>query len=296
LSIVRRGLSEAVAPSQIIVSGGAAGAAHNIVSNKLCSASVLLLRVAAACAHERSMERACGSGEIPIGMGSMMQWIASPHVKARTTGAVYFLYFAMAILGGVLTPGTASDILAHEALFRWGFAISLVSLALYVALAALFYNLFKPVNRTLALIAAFFSLMGCAMQAFSSLFELAPFVVTGASQFKSAFNPSQLHGLAQMFVDLSSQTGYIGIVFFALFDLAIGYMIFKSTFLPRVLGVLMAIAGLGWLAFLSPPFANHVLIFLEVPGFLAEFLLMLWLLVRGVNLNRWDEQELMARS
>jgi hypothetical protein len=229
-------------------------------------------------------------------MGSLMQWIAAPHVKARTIGAVYFLYFAMAILGGVLTPGTASDILAHQALFRWGFAISLVSLALYVALAALFYNLFKPVNRTLALIAAFFSLMGCAMQAFGSLFELAPFVVTGQSQLKSAFNPSQLHGLAQMFVDFSGQAGYIGIVFFALFDLAIGYMIFRSTFLPRILGVLMAIAGIGWLAFLSPPFANHVLIFLEVPGFLAEFSLMLWLLVRGVNLNRWDEQERKARS
>ncbi len=70
----------------------------------------------------------------------------------------------------------------------------------------------------------------------------------------------------------------------------IGYLILRSTFLPRILGALMVIVGLGWLLFLSPPLANRLLIYIEVPGFVAEAALMLWLLVIGVNVERWEEQ------
>jgi hypothetical protein len=75
-----------------------------------------------------------------------------------------------------------------------------------------------------------------------------------------------------------------------LFLLLIGYLIFRSTFLPRILAALIALAGLGWLTFLWPPVANHLLIYIEVLGFLAELLLMLWLLLMGVNAERWNEQ------
>jgi Domain of unknown function (DUF4386) len=210
--------------------------------------------------------------------------------RSRITGVVYLLYFLTAILGAVLTPGTANDIVAHEPLFRWGFAVSTLSLGLYVAVVALFYNLFRPVNRNLALLAAFFGIVGCTVQAFGSLFQLAPLVVLGGSQYKSAFNPDQLHALAQMLLDLSAQAGYIGIVFFGAFDIVIGSLIFRSTFLPRVLGVLMVLAGLSWLTFLSPPLANHLMTPIEILGFLAEAALMLWLLVLGVNVQRWNAQ------
>jgi uncharacterized protein DUF4386 len=214
---------------------------------------------------------------------------ASPRPKARTTGVVYLLFFLTAILGATITPGTANDIVAHETTFRLGFAISLLSLAFYVALTALFYNLFRHVNRNVALLAVLFSLVGCTVQAFGSLFQLAPFVVLGDSQDPSAFSAQQLHALAQMLLNLSVPAGYIGIVFFGVFDILLGYLIFRSTFLPRVLGVLMVVAGLGWLIFLAPPLANHVLIFIEVPGFIAELALMLWLFIRGVNTQRWNE-------
>ena len=210
--------------------------------------------------------------------------------RSRSTGVVYLLYFLTAILGAVLTPGTPNDIVVHEPLFRWGFAVSTISLALYVAVIALFYNLLRPVNRNLALLAAFFGIVGCAVQAFGSLFQLAPLVVLGGSQYKSAFNSDQLHALAQMLLDLSVQAGYIGIVFFGAFDIVIGYLIFRSTFLPRVLGVLMVLAGLSWLSFLSPPLANHLLTPIEIIGFLAEAALMLWLLVLGVNVQQWNAQ------
>jgi len=237
------------------------------------------------------MEAAREHRNVTTGMGSVIQRIAaSQGIRARFVGVVYLLFFLTAILGALLTPGTASDILGHQALFRWGFAVSLISLAFYVALTALFYNLFRPVNRTLALLAAFFSLVGCAMQAVGSIFQLAPLVLLGGTEFSSAFNVQQLHALAQMFLNLNIQAGYVGIVFFGLFDIAIGCLILRSSFLPRILAVPMVVAGLTWLVFLSPPLANYLLTPIQVIGFLAEAALMLWLLVIGVNVQRWKEQ------
>jgi hypothetical protein len=222
----------------------------------------------------------------------MMERIAtSQRLRARIIGVVYLLFFLTAILGALLTPGTPTDIMAHQALFRWGFAVSLISLAFYVALTVLFYILFRPVNRTLALLAAFFSLVGCVVQAVGSVFQLAPLVLLSGNQ-SSAFNVQQLQAMAQTFLNLNVQAGYVGIVFFGLFDIAIGLLIWRSTFLPRILGVPMVVAGLTWLAFLSPPLANYLVTPIQVIGFLAEAALMLWLLVRGVNLQRWKEQAL----
>ena len=224
---------------------------------------------------------------------------ASLHPRARVTGVVYLLYFLTAIVGefffrGLVVDGdaaaTANNILAHESLFRLGLATGLISTAFYVAVTALFYDLFKTVSRSLSLLAAFFSLVGCAILAFASLFQLAPLVVLGGSQYLSVFKVEQLRALALMFLELNTQAGNICVVFFGVYCLLIGYLIFRSTFLPRLLGVLMALAGLGWLTFLSPPLANHLSPYNLVLGFLAELALMLWLLVRGVNVQRWKEQ------
>jgi len=113
--------------------------------------------------------------------------------------------------------------------------------------------MFKPVNRSLSLLAALFSLLGCANDLLS-LFNVAPYKINS-------------------------------LVFFGPYCLLIGYLIFKSTFLPRILGVLMAFAGLGWLIFLSP-LAIHLSTYLKILGFVAEMSLMLWLLVMGVNIPK----------
>lgn len=227
---------------------------------------------------------------------------ASPRTRARLTGVVYLLFFVTAVLGSVIAPGisgpgatgdaaaTASNIMAHQTAFRVGWALDLTSTAFYVALMALFYQLFKPVNRTLALLAAFLGLVGCAVTAFGNLFQLAPLVVLGGSPYLSVFNPQQLHALALLFLNLNVQVGYIALVFFGGFQIVLGYLIFASTFLPRIIGALIALAGVGWLTFLSPPLANQLLTPLEVLGIVAEASLMLWLLVRGVNSRRWTEQ------
>jgi Domain of unknown function (DUF4386) len=96
--------------------------------------------------------------------------------------------------------------------------------------------------------------------------------------------------MALMFLELNAQAANIYLIFFGFYDLLIGYLIFRSAFLPRVLGVLMVIAGVGWLTFLSPPLANSLSPTNLVLGFLAELLLMLWLLVMGVNVQRWKER------
>ena len=234
-------------------------------------------------------------------MRKIIEWAvgASPRFKARITGVVYLLYFLTAIVGefffrGLVVDGdaaaTANNILAHESLFRLGLATGLISTACYVAVTALFYDLFKTVSRSLSLLAAFFSLVGCAILAFASLFQLAPLVVLGGSQYLSVFKVEQLRALALMFLELNTQANNICVAFFGVYCLLIGYLIFKSFFLPRILGVLMALAGLGWLTFLSPPLANHLSPYNLVLGFLAELSLMLWLLVMGVNVQRWQEQ------
>ncbi len=215
---------------------------------------------------------------------------ASPRSRARITGVIYLLFFLTAVLGAFFTPATAKDILAHEASFRLGWALTLISTACYVALMALFYQLFKYVSRSLALLAAFFGLVGCVITALQSLFQLAPLAVLGHSQYLSVINVKQLQALAQQLLDLNAQAGYIALVFFGVFQLLIGYLILRSTFLPRILGALIALGGLGWLTFLYPPLATSLLIYLMVLGILAEVPLMLWLLVMGVNAERWNEQ------
>jgi len=136
-------------------------------------------------------------------------------------------------------------------------AVNLIAYAFYIAVTLLFFYMFKPVNRILSLLAAILSLVGCADDVLG-LFNPAP---------------NKINSL----------------VFFGPYCLLIGYLIYKSTFLPRILGVLMAVAGLGWLILLLP-LANQLSTNIKVLGFLAEVSLMLWLIVKGMNVQRWKEQ------
>jgi hypothetical protein len=223
----------------------------------------------------------------------------SPRPSARTIGVVYLSYFLTAIMAVVLVRGivvtgdaaaTATNILAHESLYRSGFAVGLIGTALYVVMTALFYGLFRPVNKPLALLAAFFSLVGCAIQGSGSLFQIAPVVIFGGERYLHLFSLVQLQALAMLFLNLYAQAGYIHIIFFGLFDFTIGCLIYQSTFLPRTLGVLMAFAGVGWLTFLWPPLAEHLSPFIDILGFVAELALMVWLLVMGINVQQWKER------
>jgi uncharacterized protein DUF4386 len=228
---------------------------------------------------------------------------SSPRLKARMAGGLWLLYVSIAGLAafarrGLIVSGeaaaTATNILRHEPSFRLGFAADLLAIVCYIAVTAIFYDLFKPVNRTVALLGAFFSLVGCTIQGSAGLFELAPLVVLGGTEHSIVFNLEQLQAIAYMFLKLYPQAYSIALVFFAFYSLLLAYLILKSTFLPRILGVLMALAGFAWLSFLSPPFgAKYLHPYLLAAGS-GEALLILWLLVFGVNEQRWKEQAIAA--
>jgi hypothetical protein len=212
--------------------------------------------------------------------------------KDRTIGVVYLLYFVSAIaslllLKGVAVPGnpaaTAQNILLHEPVFRASFSFNLIATAFYVALTALLYGLFEPVNRVISMLAAFFSLMGCAVQTFGSIFQLAPLVIFRGDASIATSNLNYLQTLSLIFLKFQAQAFNVGLVFFAFYCLLIGYLIFRSTLLPRFLGALMLAAGLGWLTFLVPSLAAQFSRYTQTLGFLAELSLMLWLLIKGVD-------------
>ena len=229
---------------------------------------------------------------------------ASPRLKARIAGVFYLITFVTAIFSEFFVQArlvvdgdaatTATNILAHEFMFRSAVAAGLIGIASYVAVTALLYELLKPVNRSLSLLAAFFSLMGCALWFVGCVFRLAVFVVLGGAQYLSVFKPEQLQALALVFLKLNGRAFSVGMVLFGFYCLLLGYLIFRSTFMPRILGMLVAIAGLGDLIgtfanFLSPTFAHHLDPYIGLPALIGELSLMLWLLVIGVNVSRWKE-------
>ena len=227
----------------------------------------------------------------------------SPRTRARIAGAVYLLFFLTAVLGALIPPNasgpggvsgdaaaTARSIVANQASYELSVALGLISTAFYVALMGLFYLLFRPVSRTLSLLLAFFGLVGCAITAVASLFQLAPLAILDGGSYLTVFDVKQLQALALLFLHLNAQARAVALAFFGVFQLLLGYVIYRSTFLPRILGVLIALAGLGWLTFLSPPLSAFLSNELEVVGFVAEAALMLWLLVMGVNAERWQQR------
>jgi len=223
-------------------------------------------------------------------------WSLRP--SARTIGVVYLLYFLTAFLSaflmkGLVVPGdaaaTANSILTHEASYRLGFAADLIANAIYIAVTALFYRLFGPVNWSLSLVAAFVSLVGCAIQIFGGLLQLAPLVVLRDAQLAQVFTVEQLQTAALLSTTLHGQVFNISLVLFAFYDLLLGYLIFRSAFLPRIIGAVLMCAGAGWLTFVWPPLAAAVSPYVLPLGALAEIVLMLWLLAKGVNVSKWQE-------
>jgi hypothetical protein len=174
---------------------------------------------------------------------------ASPRFKARMAGVLYFF--------SLLTAGFA-ETFAHGWLNYAGGYIAIAGMA---AMTLILYDILKPVDRSLALLAAFFAFVGLTFEA----------------------------------LRLQPQGLNIALVFHGLYCILIGYLIFRSTFLPRILGVLMAFGGLGWLTYLSNPLVNYLSPYNLASGLLGDVSVFLWLLVMGLNVQRWKQQAIAAR-
>src|SRR6202165_4344602 len=229
----------------------------------------------------------------------------SPKQLARMAGALYLINivggaFAISIFPAMLlvagnAAATAHNIQTHELLYRSGLAVHVVVTVTNVPLALIFYELFKVVNRRLALLDAFFILVATAIEAAGLVNQFAPLVLLGSGPYTSALPAAQLQALAYIPWNLSSNEYSLHTVFFAFDIITAAYLVFRSTFLPRAIGVLLAIDGLAYLVysftfFLAPGFAAQLVPWLQFPALVGEGSLCLWLLVVGVNVERWEKR------
>ncbi len=229
----------------------------------------------------------------------------SPQVYARIGGVLYLIIIVVGIFdeafvrNRIIVSGdataTAANIRSLESLWRFGIAAEFFLLICAVALTLIFFVLLRPVSRDLALLAVFFNLVSVAVEAAVQLYLLGALFPLGKAEYLRAFEPEQLYALASLSVKSHSYGFGVALIFFGCVCLILGYLIFKSGFLPKALGVLMQIAGLSYLTdsfalILAPTFANRIFPAVLVPAFVGEASLCLWLLVKGVNVEKWEEK------
>lgn len=227
-----------------------------------------------------------------------------PRAKARLAGVLFVLYIVSGTWGYTVSQRfvssgdgavTAADILSHQGLFRGAIAANLIAQAFYLVVTVLFYDLFKPVDRTASRLAAFFNLTSCAIAAFDSVFQLGALDVLKA-QYLTVFTLQQQQSLALVFLRLNVRALDMGQIFFGLQWIVIGYLILRSSFLPRLLGAIGVFSGLWYLTRLYPPLVGALMPYsLAVPG-IGVILLVLWLTIVGVDGQRWVEAAKTARE
>ena len=225
----------------------------------------------------------------------------SPKAWGRIAGACYLGIFVAGEIYSLLVPNlglfntidaaTLDHIVSHQTAFWAGYPFFLLVVAFRLILMLLFYELFKPVNKSINLLAVYFNIVATTMQAAMAVTLLAPLVLLGGLHSLTALPAEQAHALALAALQLYNPIYYIALAFFGCYDLLLGYLAFQSTFLPRPIGVLLGLAGLGWLTFFVPPIATHLLPYNVFAGLIGEGLTILWLLVKSVNAQKWREQE-----
>jgi hypothetical protein len=222
----------------------------------------------------------------------------NPRLNARIAGLLYLFVviassFALVTVSGLMVRGdpaaTAANILAAEPMYRLAIAATLLSAIAYTAVVALLYALFKPVNRTLAIVSAFIGLAGCAASATFLVNQLAVLPLLESA------DAAQTPELARHALRLATLGNTLSLVFFGFYCLTLSALVFGATFLPRVLGVFLLIAGAGWLlgnlgAIIAPDLLGGVSRYLIPVSGLGEFLFTLWLLAMGINPEKWRAQ------
>jgi len=227
----------------------------------------------------------------------------SPQVYARTGGALYLYIivaggFGESFRGKLIESGdataTANKILAAEQMYRISVAAELLHLVCAVVLSLIFYVLLRPVSKNLVLLATFFGLISVAVEAVSRAGLFAVLFPLGGAEYLKAFEPRQLHALAYLSLRLYDYGFAISLVFFGCCLFLYGYLIFRSDYFPRFLGVLPMMGALCYLInsfalFAAPAFAARIFPAILVPAGLSELILCLWLLVKGVNVAKWEK-------
>ena len=218
----------------------------------------------------------------------------------RIAGVLFILTMIGGFFGEFYVPNrlvvsrdaaaTAKNIVEYNFLFRLGFAGYLIEAMCDIALSLVMYVILRPVHRNLALLSAFFGLVSTSVFAVGELFFFGSTLILGGSDYLKTFSPDQLSALALLFVKMY---GLAAGIFMALYGTATairGYLIYRSGFLPRALGILLMVAGAGFVVrnfvlILKPAYASNLFL---APMFIAGLSLMLWMLVKGVDVAKWE--------
>jgi uncharacterized protein DUF4386 len=191
---------------------------------------------------------------------------------------------------------TAANILANRSLYRLAFTVFMVEMAAQVAMVALFYDLLKPVDRSVARLGAMMGLAGSVIKTFARVFYYAPLILLGGAPWLSALGPAQLAALSLVSVRINNQGAAMALVFFGFETALHGWLIYRSAFLPRFLGVLAMVGGVGWLTWLWPPLGSRAFVFVVLFAIAGAVVTAGWLLIRGVDDAKWRERAALAAT
>lgn len=230
----------------------------------------------------------------------------SPQKTARIAGILYLVIALVSIVphfympDALIVPGdaaaTAQNIMASEPLFRASIGSELVILLSEIVLSVLLYVLFRPVSKSLSLIAAVSRLVMATIHGINLINHFFVLMLLRGDAYRAVFGADQLNALVQLFLDAHNYGFAIGVAFLTLHAAVLGYLIFQSGYFPRVLGGLFVIASLGYLidsiGILLLPGYETTPAFLALPIVIAELAFPLWLLIKGVNIARWKERAL----
>lgn len=220
---------------------------------------------------------------------------------SRIAGFCYLIVIATGIFSEVFVRqslsvsndalATAQNIKTHEMLFRWGFVADLINFVIGLPTILIIYHIFKKVNKLLLQLALAFVIIQTAIIAVNLLNQISPLLILSNDTYLNAFQPNQLAALSLLSLNIQIQGYAIGLVFFGFYCLIIGYVIYKSNIVPKLLGILYAFAGLCYLInsftmFLSKGFSNPLFLYLAIPIFIGELSLCLWLLIKGIDSSK----------
>ena len=229
----------------------------------------------------------------------------SPQRYARIAGILHLAIILLGMFGELYVRGTlvvAGDAAATSAaisasplLWRAGIAGDLLMHIFDVPVIVVLYYLLRPVSRSLALFATLINLVQTAVLVANKMNLLVPLFLMENSTYLIAFSPEQLHALSYLAITAHGYGFGIGLIFFGVACLTRGYLIFKAGYLPKILGVLMAIAGLSYLVnsfalLLAPSLASALFPGVLIPALVGELSLTLWLIFKGVNMERWRQR------
>jgi hypothetical protein len=229
----------------------------------------------------------------------------SPKIYASVAGALYLIniifgFFAIAYVEGKIvvdnSAATVNNIVRYEFLYRLGILAHIIILLTNVPLALIFYRLFRIVNKNATLLVIFFTLIGTAIEASNLLNQFEPLVLLKYGMQPGGSGSIQINDWVVAFLRLKTTGFNLALVFFGFYGISIGFLIYNSTFLPKLIGVFLTVGGACYVVysfsnFLVPKFSTQLVPYLQIASGLAELSFCIWLLLVGVNVKKWREKE-----